>query len=501
MNIASLFLNAAAQYPEKIAIIQTDQSISFDDLKKEVLATAAHFEKKGIQKGDHVLVFVPMGIDLYRVVLALFYLGATAVFLDEWVSRKRLALCCRLADCKGFIGITKARVFGFFIKDLRSIPIKLSLKGRLAATFPIAEAQPDDAALITFTTGSTGTPKAALRSHAFLQEQFNALLDEIQPSPTDVDLCTLPIVLFVNLGVGCTSVIAPFKQSKPEKMDTQLICLTAENERVSRITTSPFFLKRLSEHIINTDLQLSKVNKLFTGGAPVFPSEAAIYLRAFPSSEVKVVFGSTEAEPISSIDANDLLEQAPELRKGLPVGSPYHKASVRIIAISDQAISANPETFESLVLADGEIGEIIVSGPHVLKTYFNNEEAFKQNKIVVGDTVWHRTSDSGFLKNGELFLTGRCQQLIETADGLLSPFIIENELQLIPEVCLGTLLKVGLNLVLIVETSLNETALRKALDGKSMPFDQIKLVKSIPRDPRHHSKINYGQLQELLQTK
>lgn len=501
MNIAHLFLNAATQYPDKAAIIETDQSISFDDLKNEVLATAAYFDKKGIRKGDRVLVFVPMGIDLYRVVLALFYLGATAVFLDEWVSRKRLALCCRLADCKGFIGITKARVFGFFIKDLRSIPIKLSLKGRLAATFPIAEAQPDDAALITFTTGSTGTPKAALRSHAFLKEQFDALLDEIEPSPEDIDLCTLPIVLFVNLGVGCTSVIAPFKQSKPEKIDMQAIYQLAERTQVSRITSSPFFLKTMASYLWDSTRTLKSVQKLFTGGAPVFPNEAQLYIDFFPQAQIKIVYGSTEAEPISSIDAHDLVTQTSAMALGLPVGQPYHKAEVRIIGITHYPIEVKHHDFGDLTLNEGKIGEIIVSGPHVLKTYFNNEDAFKQNKIVVGDTVWHRTGDSGFLKNGELFLTGRCQQLIETTDGWLSPFIIENELQLIPEVSLGTLLKVGVNLVLIVETSLNETALRKALNGKSMPFDRIKLVKSIPRDPRHHSKIDYGRLQELLQTK
>ena len=78
-------------------------------------------------------------------------------------------------------------------------------------------------ALITFTTGSTGTPKAALRSHVFLNEQFKALLHEIQPKPTDIDMPILPIVLFVNLGVGCTSIIADYKQTKPNNLDPKKI--------------------------------------------------------------------------------------------------------------------------------------------------------------------------------------------------------------------------------------------------------------------------------------
>ena len=215
MNIVDLFLAAATKYPDNIAIVEKDNTISYDQLKQEVLATAAYFKKKGITEGDRVLVFIPMSIDLYRVVLALFYLGATAVFLDEWVSKKRLELCCNLASCKGFIGVFKARVYSFFSKELRLIKIKLNLGTRGDEQISVAQVNPDLSALITFTTGSSGTPKAALRTHGFLNEQFDALLEEIEPKATDIDMPVLPIVLFVNLGVGSTSVIANFNMAKP----------------------------------------------------------------------------------------------------------------------------------------------------------------------------------------------------------------------------------------------------------------------------------------------
>ena len=63
-----------------------------------------------------------MGIDLYIHVLALFHMGCTAVFLDEWVNIKRLQLCCKIANCKGFIGTPMARFIGRFIPELRAIP-------------------------------------------------------------------------------------------------------------------------------------------------------------------------------------------------------------------------------------------------------------------------------------------------------------------------------------------------------------------------------------------
>ena len=89
-QIFQYFARSAQLYPERIAIIERDVQISYAELDKKIDDTMAYFQSKGIKPGDRVLVFVPMSIDLYRITLALFKLGATAVFLDEWVSLKRL---------------------------------------------------------------------------------------------------------------------------------------------------------------------------------------------------------------------------------------------------------------------------------------------------------------------------------------------------------------------------------------------------------------------------
>ncbi len=494
-NIVTLFLGAAKQYPKQIAIIESTRKISFSDLEKEVKTTAAYFAKKGIKPGDRVLVFVPMSIDLYRIVLALFYLGATAVFLDEWVSKKRLETCCQLADCKGFIGIFKARVFAFFSRELRRIPIKLSLHKQVNKPVDMAKDIENIPALLTFTTGSTGTPKAAKRSHQFLKEQFDALLDEIQPKVTDIDFPLLPIVLFVNLGIGCTSVIADFKMSKPEAMDAAAISQQIRLHKVNRITASPFFIQNLAEQALKKNSPLLDIEKVFTGGAPVFPSKAKVYAQAFPNAKSTIVYGSTEAEPISTIDALALASQMNLSNKGLLVGTPFHKASVKIIPVKNEVIQLS-ETENLETMEEGQIGEIIVAGPHVLKQYFRNEKAFAENKILIGDTIWHRTGDSGFLENGQLYLTGRCKQLIAQGTEYLSPFIIENKLQNIPGIKIGTLVKAKSELVLAIQSRLSLQQLKDLI--KDIPYDKIRLLRKIPMDPRHYSKIDYGRLEALL---
>lgn len=491
LNIANLFFRAAASHPDRMAIIDQKAAVTYRELKVAVQKTARYFQTQGIGLGDRVLVFVPMSQHLYRIVLALFQIGATAVFLDEWVSKKRMEICCEIAQCKGFIGVWKARLLAPFSKALRRIPIKLKLTGQAAQPATTVSVPADTAALITFTTGSTGTPKAARRTHEFLKEQFDVLIEEIDPHITDVDMPVLPIVLFVNLGIGCTSVIADFSMRKPEKLEPAAIFRQLHRHGVNRITASPFFIRRLAEYQLAQPTKVSGINKIFTGGAPVFPTEAALYRKAFPDTQVMIAYGSTEAEPISTIEAATLAQRPVQQSAGLTVGVPYHKTALKIIPHTDEIL----ETTGSAV-PEGVIGEIIVAGDHVLKQYLNNPSAFRRNKIVEGEQVWHRTGDSGFMRAGELFLTGRCKQLIPISSGWLSPFLIENQLMTTPGITMGTLIQAGNRLVLAVESALPVAQLRERLT--SIPHDLIQVFQRIPRDPRHHSKIDYEQLKSQL---
>ena len=503
MNIIQHFLKKAVLYPDKAAIIDPKHRISFKQLKSEIEETAAYFYKKGIRAGDRVLIFVPMSVELYRTVLAIFYMGATAVFLDEWVSKKRLEVCCDIADCKAFIAVSKVRILAIFSKAIRKIPIHLgtSYKGsdQKIAMYP---ANGEETALITFTTGSTGIPKAAKRTHAFLNEQFDALKKAVEPQVKDVDMPVLPIVLLLNLGIGCTSVIADFKASKPNKIVPKKIINQINKYQVNRLTASPFFIKVLARYLIETKQNTPTLKKVFTGGAPVFPNEASLYNEAFGDTHIRVVYGSTEAEPISSIDTKTLTNaQNKNITKGLNVGVPYGDLiEVKIIKIIEDVIELNHEN-DLDEMPKGNIGEIIVAGKHVLRAYFNNEAALKRNKIFIGDKVWHRTGDAGYFgDNGTLYLTGRCSSMIPTENTWIAPFLYENALQNIEGVEMGTVLKFKDKILVIIEAEAGATKekIQEQIEGSNLHFNEIKFIPKIPRDPRHNSKVAYKVLQQQL---
>jgi len=503
-NIVKLFFEATAQYPENIAIIEKKKSIKFSELKKQIEITATYFKSKGILKGDRVMIFVPMSIDLYRIVLALFHIGATAVFLDEWVNKKRMEQCCDIAQCKAFIAGRKVRYLSYFSKALRSIPIKLGIKYPMinhSSNDAYLSTHKTDTALITFTTGSTGTPKAAKRTHGFLEEQFNALSEKINPKHDDIDMPVLPIVLLINLGVGCTSVIADFNGRKPESIKEKTIINQIKEHKVNRLIASPFLVKRLSEYAINTNENLESIDKIFTGGAPVFPQEAAIYNQAFPDTEIEIVYGSTEAEPICSINTKEC-NSTMNLEEGLNVGKPYRKINIKVIKYIDGPIYCQSEealcTYEK---ATGDIGEIIVSGPHVLREYVNNKQALIRNKIFIGEECWHRTGDSGYFgKHGNLYLTGRCNTLIYNDQKILSPFIFEHYFQTIDGIEKGTIIKHDNNIVACLELNIKDRkeAIIAQIKKEESRIQKVNIFNKLPRDPRHFSKIEYGLLRKML---
>jgi acyl-CoA synthetase (AMP-forming)/AMP-acid ligase II len=508
-NIMEHFHAAAIMNSNRLAIADQHSQVTFDELRHKIENAHSLFMERGLKSGDRVLVFVPMSIDLYISVLALFQMGCTAVFIDEWAKIDRLKKSCQIADCKGFIGIPVAASLGFLIQEIRKIPIRMTTREIRHAKKShfhdlVKIDSSNETALITFTTGSTGIPKAVKRSHEILHQQFLSLQNTIQTRDDTVDMPVLPIVLMINLGLGVSSVIVKWSSKKPYALKAKKIIKTIQQFRVNRIIASPYFIDQLCIKSLTENIspKLSSVREVFSGGAPVFPSEAKLWLTAFPDSKVEIVYGSTEAEPISSINARKLMQTTDStFEDGLCVGKIESCTQVKILNLKTQ------ET-----LKPGEIGEIAVAGNHVVKEYFGPDSAAQmaETKLLIDGQLFHKTGDSGYIDHqGNLHLLGRCQQIIEWQGQPLYPFLLEYQLRHIPGVIMGTVLKINDKLVYFLELnrckSFQHLAYPKLgcfspitedLRSLGLPDGAIRLVK-IPRDPRHFSKIDYRVLQKM----
>lgn len=499
-NIVEEFIHAAGSYAKSTALIHHDKRITYEDLLQSVRHTAAGLQAKGITRGDKVLVTVPMSIDLYTIVLALFYAGAVPVFLDAWVTKRCMTACLEMTPCKMLIASRKILWLSWLYRPLRRIPRK-GMPGRLfEAKY---QAQPatvaaDDTALITFTTGSTGPPKAANRTHAFLRAQ----LDVLRPLLSEGQECaltTLPIVVLLHLAMGKATVLPPRQYKMKHPVSMRYLQAAIDKHQVATLVVSPSVMLLLVK-----ESGLPSIQLIITGGGPVFPGLAQAIGNTFPQAQITAVYGSTEAEPISHIDAVVVAETDEALMSqwGLPVGPPDASAIVQIISWQEGPFAPMNEAEWALCrLPAGMAGEIVVTGSHVLKHYINNPGAEAIHKIQVAGVTWHRTGDAGRMDNaGSIYFLGRCSEMIFLNGRTIFPVIMAWQLMQRTGISGAALLLIQKQMFLAVESpeKQNETLIRAFMAEQGIEDATIHFLKRLPRDPRHLTKIDYVALRRML---
>jgi olefin beta-lactone synthetase len=513
-NLAARMIARAARHPERDAIVAYRlgrvRRLAFGALAHDVAAVAAGLEARGVAPGDPVLLFVPMSIDLYVVLLAVLHLGACAVFVDAWADRTQLDQAVRAARPRVFVGSPRAHLLRLASPALRAIPRSFVVGGawplarlaRAGNTRAPAEVSVEAPALVTFTTGSTGTPKAAVRSHGFLWAQHLALQDHLALRDDDVDLPTLPVFVLNNLAVGCTTVLPDFDPRRPADIDPATIHRQMTTEHVTTTSGSPAFYERLASWYREQQKRL-ELRALFTGGAPVLPPLARL-LTETVTGEVHVVYGSTEAEPISGIEARAMLTGIEQGGEGLCVGRPVERIRVRLVRPSDAPIALGVAGWREWDVAPGEVGEIVVSGEHVLKGYVGDPRADLASKIRDGEWVWHRTGDAGRLDDeGGLWLMGRVGRRVVRGGVVWWGLPAEVRALGVEGVRHAAYLgrpdpRLGQRAALCVETGsdrLDATLRQRLVDAVAPhPVDDLQAFALIPRDPRHRSKTDTDAL-------
>lgn len=551
--------------PQGVAIadVREGRSLTFAELERGSGQVAEQLQQAGLRPGDAALVLQPMSAPLYVVLLALFRLGAVVIFIDPAAGLEHLERCCTLYPPQALIASPKAHLLQFKSSALRHIPLKFSfglpfplggnLTQRLAngwvqaithprSTSPMARLSPyppghrwilpltnpappalvrasaSTAALLTFTSGSTGQPKAALRSHQFLLAQHRVLAQSLNLTPGEVDLTTLPIFVLANLASGVTSLIPDVDLRRPGTVNGTSVIRQIQRYQPTSTAASPALLERLIEACDRHSTQLPSLQRVFSGGAPVFPKLLERLQAIAPQAQVTAVYGSTEAEPIAHIAVHEFqpTDRVNMLSgSGLVVGHPVAELQLRILP--DHWGTPLPAftqlEFDQQCLGPGEIGEIVVSGKHVLPGYLHGQ-GDAETKFRVDGSPWHRTGDAGYLDaQGRLWLLGRCSTRMrieaagaETGPGApasrLYPFAVEAAAHYQPGVRRTALVWHQGRRVLLVEWEPQGEVKHLETLKRSLQWANIQEFRScrhIPVDQRHNAKVDYPALYRLLE--
>ena len=515
MTIIDKIKDLRKQYPDNTALfdLKTGNKITFTQIDTKSDEICSYLTQKGFKKGNKIVVFVPIGIEFYLILTAIFKMGLQAVFIDPYAGIEHINKCCEMISPDGIIGSGKTLLKGFFLKGIRKIRKKINYikmmehseklsiyeKNKNQKIIQNEKIDGSTPALISFTSGSTGFPKIIMRTHEFLLGQHNVLEKNLKFEKETAVYSSFPIFLLSHMATGTTTFIPDLNWRKPVESDFRNIVKQITENNIQNIILPPAIFENIVKFCKDEKIMLENVQKVYTGGAPVFYSLMKNIKEVFANAKIIALYGASEAEPISVLNFEDITEENIENMKngdGLLAGKIVNEIELKI-----EELEKTPE--KNKILKNNNIedfsalkGEILVKGENVVNGYLNVEK--KPNE------KWHRTGDMGYInKKGQLILLGRVKGRIQLGEKIYYPFTVETAFSFCKNLKKSVLTSKNNKLYLFAERNpefkgnLSEDSEIKELKEK---FEIFKIIETeIPMDKRHNSKTDYKKLEEMVE--
>ncbi len=381
---------------------------------------------RGIKKGDRVAILLMNSLEWLPVYFGILKAGALAVPLNYRYSSDEIAYCVDLADVDAlifgpeFIGrmeeicdkMPKVKLL-FYVGD--NCPTFAENYLHLAANFssskPDIKLTDEDDAAIYFSSGTTGFPKAILHSHAALVHSCRVEQNHHGQTHDDVFLCIPPLYhtgakmhWFGSLLVGGKAVL--LKGIKPET-----IISTASSESCSIVWLLVPWAQDILDAIDRGDIDLSKYDLskwrlMHIGAQPVPTSLIKRWKELFPEHDYDTNYGLSE-----SIGPGCVHLGVENIHKVGAIGVAGYGWEVKIIDENGNTVNR------------GDVGELAVKGPGVMKCYYKDEIA---TNAVLHDG-WLYTGDMAMEDSeGFIYLVDRKKDVIITGGENLYPVQIED---------------------------------------------------------------------------
>ncbi|MCC0037359.1 MAG: acyl--CoA ligase [Brucellaceae bacterium] len=430
MRIESHLRESCRHHAGKTAIVDGARRVSYAELCHASDGLAAWFAENGVGRGDRVVVFAGNGWQTAVAFYAVWKAGAVACPVNPSTRAKRLAFI--IADCSPAAIVADARGAAT-VADALAINPQARPAVVLTRPHPALPAAADfaqcletgpfsadpalcdeDLATIIYTSGSTGDPKGVMMGHDNIDAATASIVSYLGNGEADVILSVLPL----SFGYGLTQLITAVRVGATLVLEKSFAYPAAVLERLreERVTGFPMvpsmvaLLLRMEE----LDPSLFAGLRYITSAAAPLPVAHIRRLRALlPGVQLYSMYGQTECVRATWLP---------------PVDIDMRPASAGI-AIPGTAIQIVDEAgFE---VTRGVVGELVVSGPNIMRGYWNNADATAEAlrpDPLTGSLRLH-TSDLFFAEsNGYVTFVSRRDDIIKTGGFKVAPREVESAL-------------------------------------------------------------------------
>ena len=463
VTLVQALAQRAAQTPQRVALRfladdpREEAVLTYQDLDLRARTIAAALQAR-TGFGDRAILLFPSGPDYVAAFFGCLYAGVIAVPAYPPESSRRHhqeRLLSIIDDAEPRLLLTTSALHDSLqaleVLSGEAAPQLLAvdqLGADLAGRWQAPGLQADDIAFLQYTSGSTALPKGVQVSHGNLVA--NEVLIRhgfgIDLNPDDVIVSWLPLYHDMGLiggllqpifsGVPCVLMAPAYFLARPQRW------LQAISDHGGTISGGPDFAYRLCSERVSgaalASLDLSRWRVAYSGSEPIrqdslqaFAEKFAVcgfaeqsFFASYGLAEATLfVSGGSRGQGIGALtlDAQALARNSAQpgtdsVQMSCGRSQPEH--GVQIV---------DPQRLD--VLADNRVGEIWARGPSIAKGYWRNPEATARTFVEQGGHTWLRTGDLGFLREGELFVTGRLKDLLIVRGHNLYPQDLEKTLE------------------------------------------------------------------------
>jgi long-chain acyl-CoA synthetase len=395
-NLAENLTQSATTFPDRPALRLGATTLTYGELDDLAGRAAGKMAALGVQPGDRVGVMVPNLLEFPVLFYGALRLGAVVVPMNPLLKGREIThytadsgMVLLWAHESASAEDTAHASEGCRVEvvDASVLP---GLLGQEPA--PILEREPDETAVILYTSGTTGTPKGAELTHGGLDRNLRVCVEDLMTiGEQDVIMGCLP--LFHVFGLTCglnASVAAGALLVLIPRFDAQVVLDSIAANQVTILEGVPTMYTALA-NLPGANPDKAASLRLCSSGGAALPGEVVRAFEATYGAKIIEGYGLSETSPVASFNR---VEQAKVGSIGTPI------PGVEFKLVNDDGSDAPP----------GEVGEICIRGHNVMKGYWNRPEATAE---AINAEGWFATGDLGTVDDdGFYFIVDRKKELI-----------------------------------------------------------------------------------------
>ncbi len=477
-KIVEQFDNICLQKQDKTAFyyLQSNRIVekSFKDLESDVARVAQLLLERGLCKGQRVLLFVPPSYQLVVFMLASIKIGISLMYVDVWAGKHLISDTFAKYNPDYLVVSNKTRFLKLALPAIRKIKAVLVLdkllKVQSKQQYKLENISDEQVALITMTTGSTASPKYVIRRHIDLYNQLELINNNMSDKDESVVLTTAFIYSFANILKGFSTVLPQINLGFPIKY-----CLNRKLKKLSTIAidtiiTTPDFCLRSNNYY-------PSLERLYIGGAILNYKEATRINHTYADVNIIYIYGATECNLMAMTDLSKYITN-------------LETKAVAILGKAAKGVTIKSDIDE----------QIMVNAGAVLKDYYANQR--KNSWLDKDGLFWHKTGDVGEMINNQLHYYGRNDVYLQAKSGKVYSNPIEQQIVmhfLAIEKCAFFYHQDKNHLFIEAKTIIDEQRIKQFLEEQGVEENlEIHQKSKIPCDRKHHTKINYKKLRQMI---